>query len=228
MVMSKPTATLPYPPSLPTRAAHRWLLATIMVLVIALGWRFPVVGYAVPAAMLIGIGSGFFRGRYACGNLCPRGSFLDTFFSGLGGTRPLPQWLRRMPLRWTVVALMMGTMVVRILENPADPLHWGHVFWFMCAVTTAVGLLLGVVYQPRAWCSVCPVGTMANGIGGDKAPLRIAPDCTSCRRCETSCPMELSIAEHRAAGALPHRDCLRCSSCLSVCPRGALSWPDAA
>jgi len=60
---------------------HRWLLALFMVTVILFGWKFPLLGFAVPVAMLTGMTGGFFRGRYVCGNICPRGSFYDTLFS---------------------------------------------------------------------------------------------------------------------------------------------------
>lgn len=223
--MQKTTTSLPFSPALPTRAAYRWLLASVMIIVIAFGWKYPLLGFAVPAAMFMGIATGFFRGRYACGNLCPRGSFFDTLYAQVAGSRPVPALLRSMSVRWPVVSLLMGFMTVRLLDNPADPMHWGRVFWFMCAVTTAVGLVLGRLYNTRAWCSVCPVGTLANAAGGDRGALRIAADCSACRRCEGNCPMGLSIAEHRSVGVLPHRDCIRCSSCQTVCPRGALDWP---
>lgn len=204
---------------------HRWLLGLFMVSVIALGWKFPLLGFAVPAAMMTGMAGGFFRGRYACGNICPRGSFYDTLFSFFAGKRPLPQFFYNPWFRWGVMAVLMTFMTWRLAQNPGDWRHWGTVFWSMCVITTAVGVPLGMIYRARTWCSFCPVGTFASAVGGSKYQLEIASDCRQCGTCEKQCPMGFSIAEHRDSGSLPHHDCIKCSSCVTSCPRGALAWP---
>ena len=60
-----------------SRKAVQWALLWVMVATIALGWKYPVLGYSVPLVMIVGIVGSFFNGRYVCGHLCPRGGFLD-------------------------------------------------------------------------------------------------------------------------------------------------------
>lgn len=204
---------------------YRWFLAGLMLSVIIMGWKYPLFGFAVPLAMIAGITGGFFRGRYVCGNFCPRGSFYDTIFSYVGGNKPVPELLQSRRFRWVIMAVLMGFMTWRIAQNPGEWRHWGTVFWSMCLITTAIGMPLGMFYRSRSWCSFCPVGTMASAIGRDTFRLEIAHHCRQCGICEKHCPMGLSIAEHRDAGVLPHRDCIKCSSCLDACPSKALSWP---
>jgi len=208
----------------PAADVHRWILASVMLVTIAFGWKWPMLGFTVPVAMVVGIGGSFLRGRYVCGNICPRGSFYDTLFRLIGGSRPVPSFLTSMRFRWGVLAILMSLMALQIAQNPGDPLHWGRVFWLVCLVTTAVGVALGLYYRPRTWCSFCPVGTMANAIGGDKDQLVIGASCKSCGVCEKSCPMDFSIVGHKAEGVLPNRDCLKCSSCVASCKVGALSF----
>ena len=210
----------------PVSDVHRWMLALVMLVTIALGWKWPILGFTVPVAMAAGIGGSFLRGRYVCGNICPRGSFYDTFFRFIGGSRPVPSFFASMRFRWGVTTILMFMMALQIAQNPGDPLHWGRVFWLVCLITTAIGVSLGLYYRPRTWCSFCPVGTMANAIGGDKDLLLIGANCKSCGVCEKSCPMDLSIASHKVAGVLPHRDCLKCSACVNSCKVGALSFAE--
>ena len=202
---------------------YKWLLALVVVVVIMLGWRFPVLGFVVPVAMVAGMGGGFFRGRWICGNLCPRGSLLDTWFSVLP-RRTLPEWMGRSDVRWEVLTVLIGLMVAQLAVEPGNWRHWGIVFWRMCLITTTAALVLAATYAPRGWCGICPVGTVASQVGGARQPLQIASSCRACGLCEQVCPMQFNIADHRQAGQLPHRDCLKCSSCVKACPSQALSW----
>lgn len=211
-------------PLAPVSDLHRWFLALAMLATVLFGWKWPVLGFLVPVAMVTGIAGSLLRGRYVCGNICPRGSFFDTFFRLVGGSRSVPAILKDLRFRWAVVIVLMTLVTLQIAQNPKDPMHWGWVFWLVCVVTTAGGVLLGRIYSARSWCAFCPVGTMANAIGGNKDQLQIASDCKSCGVCEKSCPMELTIASHKSEGVLPHRDCLKCSSCVESCNCGALSF----
>lgn len=205
--------------------AHKWLIALIVIVVLAFGWRFPALGFVVPVAMGLGMGGGFFRGRWVCGNLCPRGSLLDTWL-GFLPRRPMPEWLGRTAVRWGVLAVLIGFMIAQLAVDPGNWRHWGVVFWRMCLLTTAVALALAVTYAPRGWCGICPVGTVAGAAGEGKQPLWIAASCRACGLCEKGCPMQLEIVSHRKSGKIEHRDCLKCSVCVKSCPSGALGWAD--
>ena len=207
---------------------YRWPLALLMIATLALGWKFPWMGFIVPVVILTVILYSLRKGRYACGNICPRGSFFETFFRYVGGSRSIPPWLRSLPVRWSVFAGLMGFMGFQLIRNPGSAEHWGSVFWLACAVTTAIAIILGLVWQPRTWCAICPIGTLAATIGEEKYPLQIAASCKACGLCEQSCPMELAIAAQREVGSLQHGDCLKCSSCHAACPQQALTWPKAA
>jgi len=207
------------------RRVIQWCLAPVVLVVIGLGWKYPLLGFAVPVVMITGMIAALFRGRYVCGNLCPRGAFLDRVIRPLSPRRPIPDRLRSMALRWVLLVLLMGFMVFRISRNPGDVRHWGHVFWLMCVVTTALAVVLGLLVHPRAWCAFCPSGTMQNVLGGGRRPLRIdAQLCIDCKKCERVCPFGLLIRQDKGVGALQTRDCLKCGECVAACPKDALGW----
>jgi polyferredoxin len=173
--------------------------------------------------MLMGIIGGFFKGRYVCGWLCPRGAFLERIVARVSPDRPIPQWLRRPAFRWAVFAALMGFMAFQIAQNPGDVYHWGRVFVRICIITTGIGVVLALIVHPRTWCSFCPMGTMQSAVGGNRAPLIMADGCVECRTCERACPMNLSIVGQRMDdGRVDAPDCLKCGECVVACPKGLL------
>ncbi len=211
------------------RRILQWCLAPIAIIVIGLGYWYPILGYVVPLVMLAGVVGAIVNGRYVCGTLCPRGSFLDRIVRPASRKGHIPHFLRSMGLRWFLFAALMGLMAFRIFQQPdgvALSEHLGRVFWLMCVVTTGIAIILGVLIHPRMWCSFCPMGTMQRAIGGGKRQLEIDSDlCVECRKCERACPFDLSIVKHKDSGRVSERDCLKCSECVAACPRQALAWP---
>ena len=203
------------------------ILAPLVIIVIAPGWKYPLLGFSVPIVMLMGIIGAFVNGRYVCGHLCPRGGFFDRMMAPVSPSRPIPRVFRIAGPRWVLVVLLMGFMIWRIMQNPGDVYHWGRVFWLMCTVTTAIGVVLALLIHQRSWCTICPVGTMQNATGGGKGQLLIDSDlCRECRTCEKACPIDLAIVKHKDSGVVDERDCLRCPECIAVCPANALNWPE--
>jgi len=197
-----------------------WIL---VIIVIAGGIFWPLLGFVVPVVMLAGIIGGILKGRYVCGWLCPRGAFLDRIVKPVSASRRIPLWLRKPAFRWAIFALLMAFMAWQISSNPADIYHWGRVFVRICIITTAIGVILAIIFHPRTWCSFCPMGTLQSALGGSRAPLRIAEGCVECRACERACPMNLEIVGKDREGKLELPDCLNCGECVVACPKRVLS-----
>lgn len=213
-------------PQVIRRRKIQWFLVPIVIITIALGWKYPFLGFAVPVVMLTGMIGGLWQGRYVCGNLCPRGSFFDRIIFAISLHRKIPLFVRKMPLRWMLFAAMMAFIIFRISQNVTDWKHWGYTFWLMCVITTGISIILGILLHPRTWCAFCTMGTIQNALGGNKHQLIIdSALCKSCRACEKVCPIQLSIVQDKNKGVLTSRDCLKCPECIGTCPVGALSWP---
>ncbi|WP_298975694.1 4Fe-4S binding protein [uncultured Thermosynechococcus sp.] len=41
----------------------------------------------------------------------------------------------------------------------------GGLFVNLCVVTSIVAILLGVIFNQRAWCAICPMGTLQESLG---------------------------------------------------------------
>lgn len=138
-----------------------WLLPIIVIG----GLFIPVLGYLVIAMMAFFLILSFFRGRYWCWNLCPRGAFLDGVLSKISTEKTVPLFFTKQWFRWFIFVLLMGFLVFRIISTGGNLLAIGVVFVTMCLVTTIISIILGTTMKHRAWCTICPMGMLQEKIG---------------------------------------------------------------
>jgi ferredoxin-type protein NapH len=209
------------------RRIKQIVVGTAFPLVLGAGWFYPPLGYFIPVCMLMGIGLATFRGRSWCNWLCPRGSFEDAWLARISPKRQIPRVVRAAPLRIGVMAALLGLLTWQTIRLWPDPWAIGGIFVLMLSVTTTVAIILGVVWQQRTWCYLCPIGTVASWVGKHRRPLRMAPErCTQCNVCSRKCPMQLKPVELKAQATMRyHGDCLKCSLCVESCPQAALTFP---
>lgn len=210
------------------RRIKQLIFGTAFLLLLGAGWHYPLIGYFIPACMLLGVGLAAFRGRSWCNWLCPRGSFEDALVTRISPQRRIPEVFRRTPLRLGVMTLLMGLLTLQIIRLWPDPWAIGGAFILLLTITTALGVVLGVIYQQRTWCYLCPIGTMSNWVGKNRRPLTLAAErCLECHLCAKNCPMQLTPAALKEQEAMPHRgDCLKCRLCVASCPAAALAFPE--
>jgi len=141
----------------------------VFVLLIAIGGFFqPLLGFAVALLLLVAIVMNFRRHRSFCSKVCPRGRALDFALQHVSRRQPLPAFLRTLGSRRILCGFMMFCVIgssVRLYSNiPA----LGAFFWSLCIISLSAGVVLGIFYKPRAWCAVCPMGTLQDTLGGRK------------------------------------------------------------
>lgn len=210
--------------SIRKRIIRQWLAGSISLIVIALGWKYKLLGLWVAAVMLTGIIGGYLRGRWVCGNVCPRGGIFDRLIAPISLNRPFPKVLSKIKLRWFLMPVMFAAMGGIVAMDPANPHQWGFAMWIMCTATTVAGVILGIIYNPRFWCVICPIGNLANAMGSKRTP-RLSLDrqaCKRCRLCHTKCPMQVKIIDHLPQGTITDSRCIQCGLCKDHCPAKAI------
>lgn len=137
-----------------------WLLPIIIIG----GIFFPVLGYLVLGMMGFLLVLSFFRERFWCWHLCPRGAFLDISVSRISPKKPLSDSFKQTWVRWVIFILFMGLVVFRILKSGGNILIIGSIFVSICLFTTVVSIIMGIFTHHRSWCAICPMGTAQEGI----------------------------------------------------------------
>jgi len=200
-----------------------WILLAFMVV----GTVYPVIGWAAIVCMLAPVVMAVFKGRYWCGNYCPRGSFYDNVIAKISPKKPIPAAFRSTSFRVLMILFIMGAFGVQMYSAWGDWSAMGAVFVRIILITTIVGTVLGVLVSQRTWCSFCPMGTLASWVSlkTKPMPLHVKSSCMSCKLCANVCPLHLSpYAEKGSSEVFTHSDCLKCSRCVEKCPQKALSF----
>jgi polyferredoxin len=199
--------------------------SVILPLVIIGGWIYPPLGFLLLLCMVGAVGIAIYNGRAWCDWMCPRGSFYDLFLEKLSRKIPFPGLFKKNWFRTVVLSLLMTALSMQIYYAWGSSYGIGQAFVTVLTVTTTVGIVLGAFYKPRAWCQICPMGTLGNWVSGDKKPLHVNEKCKDCKLCAKVCPMQLTPYENKS-GVMTDSDCIKCSSCVAACPINALKFDD--
>lgn len=188
-------------------------------------WDFRIAIAAV-ICMVAPIVVSLFKGRFWCGNLCPRGSFYDNLVTRISKNKKVPKFLKSKIFRAVMVIFVMTMFTTGIRNNWGDLYGIGMVFYRIIVVTTIVGVILSLFYNQRTWCHFCPMGTIASVISKlrrSKNVLHISADCVTCKICEKKCPIGIVPYEYKE-NILSHPDCIQCGKCVSACPKNAIGY----
>lgn len=207
---------------------HKWSWTILIVFCIA-GLFYPFIGVAALICMMAPVLVSFFKGRLWCGNFCPRGSFNDVLLSKLSRKLNKPIFLKQKWFRILFFALLMGGFAVQLFIAWGNISAVGAVFVRMIIITTILSVLLGITFNHRTWCTICPMGTMAHFISKSKnVNKRIGhvtfdkQKCVGCKVCTKSCPVGIDVLKHKDLGKVAHADCLKCEVCIEKCPKDSL------
>lgn len=166
-----------------------------------------------------------------CGWSCPIG-----FLSELGGKLGGWLWKRRPKVNPTanryakllryvvlIVALFFTYKTGELVLRGYDPFYLifsgiGHGSAGFISVVVLVLLGIGALLIPMFFCRyLCPLTAVFDPFGrlGVIKLVRNESTCTSCGKCTTACPHDISVHQ---LPVVRHRDCTNCLECMVNCP----------
>ena len=200
-----------------------WILLVYLVV----GYFYPAIGFLAIICMIAPVAFAIYKGRWWCGNACPRGSMYDKLLAKYSPHRQIPKFVRKFGFRLFMVMFIFTMFGVQMYFAWGDWNAMGRVFWTIILVTTIIGIILSFIYAPRTWCSFCPMGTLSSWVSPQKSPspkgfinIRVSDACkVKCQSCARVCPMQLKPSDCRGSETgYMHRDCIKCGMCVTACP----------
>ena len=145
---------------------YRNIYSFLLVAGLAIGGFFwPVLGLGILGLMVTALVLNFRKRRSFCAGVCPNGNFLAASLKTVSANRRVPRAFVAVRLRRMLCGLMLFCLIGLISRGFPDVSVMGRAFWFVYIVALSAGILIGILYKPRAWCVVCPLGTLQDTIG---------------------------------------------------------------
>ncbi len=134
---------------------------TLLIGFLAIGWFYPAIGIIALVCMTAPVIVALITGRRKwCALFCPRGIFNDVILSKISRSRKAPAFLRSVWFKVIFLLFLFYTLFTGL--SAADTIaEIGLVFVRLVSVTTAIGIIAGVAFHQRTWCSFCPMGFLA-------------------------------------------------------------------
>lgn len=140
-------------------------LGIFFMLYLASSWLYPPAALLIPVCMMLGIALAFHSGkRLWCGKFCPRGNFLELFGRVLMSNAPTPGFMGKAGFRYGLLAALMTWMTARLFALWPDYSAIERFLAILLTITTGTAIVLAALFRPRAWCGICPIGTIASSV----------------------------------------------------------------
>lgn len=202
-------------------------MVLLLPLVIVGGYFCPRIGFTVVGLITLFMILSSQRGRFYCGWLCPMGAFHERFLARISLHRAIPHVFKTSWFRWIVFIIMMSLMLSRLWTAWGDAKAVGGVFRMMWIVSMSLAIGLGLYFKARAWCIICPMGSLQGIASKNTYLLTVDETCVQCKLCRKVCPIDTYPGDYRqdhGTSQVPSIECLRCFNCVTNCPKKSLSF----
>jgi hypothetical protein len=133
-------------------------MITVIWMTIANFWHpFGLYGFVCMFTPIVLALTGY--GKMSCARICPRGSFIGILTKKIHIGLKRPAFTFTKWFHWLLWGLMMGifaVLMVWAIPKGIDTL--GNTVLIFMESATGLALLCGVLFTPRMWCTVCPMG----------------------------------------------------------------------
>lgn len=133
-----------------------WILLISFLLLSILNSKFGILAILCISAPLYHAIRG--RGKIHCSHFCPRGSFLGLFLKKISLQNNAPKWIRHKNFKNILLILMISMLSISVIHANGDFSKISFALFRFMSISLVMGILTGILFKPRTWCQVCPMG----------------------------------------------------------------------
>ena len=133
-----------------------WIFMVLFFTLSIVDIRFGILGLlCMLTPLYLAIRGG---GRVHCAQYCPRGSMFSVFLVKISFKNNLPKKFSSKLVKNLMLAWMVGMFIISLIIAGGDFTRTSYAILRMMTMSTLVGIIMGVIFKPRSWCVVCPMG----------------------------------------------------------------------
>lgn len=143
-----------------------WILMVLFILLSILDFRFGLLGILCMTMPMYHALKG--KGKIHCSHYCPRGSILQKFLKEISFSNTLPVTIRKHGKK-VLLTIMIFLFSFSMYHAGLNIYKIGFAIFRFMTASLALGIIMGVVFKPRSWCQVCPMGYATELISKSKS-----------------------------------------------------------
>ena len=148
---------------IPSQQKWTWIITIIWMLIANIWPPFGLYGFICMFTPIIIALSG--RGKMSCARICPRGSFIGKFTPVFSRKKVMPTWAHTKKFKFVLWAIMMGSFIgLMFWAAPKGIYTLGKTVLYFMEAATLIAFITGLIFKPRSWCTVCPMGFTSGNI----------------------------------------------------------------
>ncbi len=133
-----------------------WIFMILFILLSIIDIRFGVLGFICMTVPMYHAIRG--RGKIHCSHYCPRGSLLGNFLKNVSLQNNLPKKFKGKIVKNALLILMMTMFTISLIHAGPSFKRIAFAVFRLMTASLALGIVMGVIFKPRTWCQVCPMG----------------------------------------------------------------------
>lgn len=133
-----------------------WIFMILFILLSIIDIRFGVLGFICMTVPMYHAIKG--KGKIHCSHYCPRGSLLGNFLKNISLQNNLPKKLKGKTVKKVLLMLMMTMFSISLIHAGPSLKRIAFAVFRLMTASLALGVVMGIIFRPRTWCQVCPMG----------------------------------------------------------------------
>ncbi len=133
-----------------------WIFMILFIGLSIIDIRFGLLGFICMGVPIYHALRG--RGKIHCSHYCPRGSLLGNFLKNISLQNNLPKWVKIKTAKKVLLIWMMVMFTISLINAGPNINRIALAIFRLMTSSLALGVIMGIIFKPRTWCQVCPMG----------------------------------------------------------------------